>query len=650
VFACILLGCWVPLHAGGQVPDNPAAPETIAADQPAHVSFVDGAAVLERDGQSDSAPVNMPLLAGDRIRTQGGRVEILFADGSTLHLDANTTADFQSDELLRLLDGRVRLAIPGTSSRRVTYRIDAPSASAVILQPGEYKVSILHSTRDGEIELAVLRGGAELVNDEGRTPLRAGERAYARMNAAPSYAYAFNSASWDAFDRWSETRREQRLGVSTQYLPEEVRPYATSFDEYGSWQYAPAYGYVWYPRVAVGWRPYYHGRWVTLRPYGWTWVGLDPFAWPTHHFGRWGFSAGAWFWIPGHTWGPAWVSWGYAPGYVSWCPLGWNNRAVIQINAFSGAYYPWHAWTVVPRPYFGVGYVHGHYVNHVAPQVWRTFTPRYTAPVTTGHAVPRSAEPIRVAGTAATGRSPSIVYTNLEPGAARVPPGGQRVIVGQPRSTVAPDSPRRSAETTRADDSSAAGRGTAIDRGARTLTPVESTRAFGAAGQVSTDDRSADVNARRAVTRDQPMYRTPTPSVPIYGPGGRAAAESRANDGLSRRGPGGAEADRPENVYGRRPPANDSPTYGVAVPRERPGVAGSGSQSRPPGGFERPTPGSDRPAQGPPSPPPSAAGDRGGPGSDRGQGTPPPPPAGGSGGHTRGGGQPTGRAVPRGRG
>src|SRR4029453_1200663 len=93
VFACVLLACSAPLHAEGQVPDTGAAPETIAADQPAHVSFVAGPAVLERDGQSDSAPANMPILAGDRIRTQGGRVEILFADGSTLHLDANTTAD-----------------------------------------------------------------------------------------------------------------------------------------------------------------------------------------------------------------------------------------------------------------------------------------------------------------------------------------------------------------------------------------------------------------------------------------------------------------------------------------------------------------------------------------------------------------------------
>ncbi len=50
----------------------------------------------------------MPVLAGDRVRTRAGRVEVLFADGSTLHLDGNTLVDFQSDDVIRLLDGRVR--------------------------------------------------------------------------------------------------------------------------------------------------------------------------------------------------------------------------------------------------------------------------------------------------------------------------------------------------------------------------------------------------------------------------------------------------------------------------------------------------------------------------------------------------------------
>ena len=111
---------------------------------PAHISLVEGVAALERDGSTEDAPANMLLLAGDRIRTRVGRVEILFADGSTLHLDHNSAIDLQSDELVRLLDGRLRLSIPARA-RDVSYRIDGPHAWAQISQPGEYRAAVIQN-------------------------------------------------------------------------------------------------------------------------------------------------------------------------------------------------------------------------------------------------------------------------------------------------------------------------------------------------------------------------------------------------------------------------------------------------------------------------------------------------------------------------
>ncbi len=149
---------------------------------------------------------------------------------------------------------------------------------------------------------------------------------------------------------------------------------------------------------------YYYGRWTSLRPWGWTWIGSDPWAWPTHHYGRWGFSGSSWFWIPGRTWGPAWVSWAYAPGYVSWCPLGWNNRAVYGFSYGGGyrGYDPWNAWTVVPHHGFGRGYVNLNVVNstRIDVRTRNAFVVRDASPDVVGHAVPRSSAPIRSAGRA----------------------------------------------------------------------------------------------------------------------------------------------------------------------------------------------------------------------------------------------------------
>jgi hypothetical protein len=345
----------------------------------------------------------MPLLSGDRIRTENGRVEVQFGDGASLHVDVSSTIDLQSDDVLRLLQGRVRLTIPGPA-RPVGYRIDTPSGWVQIKEPGEYRVSVTRPGAQGEVELVVLRGAADLMNEDGQTTLRAGERAFARAGSAPSYAYVYNSAAWDAFDRWSDDRRRQSAGASAQYLPETVRSYAATFDRHGSWRQDSSYGYVWYPAAAPGWRPYYNGRWASYPSFGWTWIGSDAWAWPTHHYGRWGFSAGAWFWIPGRTWAPAHVSWAYAPGYVSWCPLGWDNRPVVQFVHVSynrGRYDPWHAWTVVPHQRFGSGYVNRYGVRGGAIDVptRSAFVVRQAPPEVRAYAVPRGSAPIYAAGT-----------------------------------------------------------------------------------------------------------------------------------------------------------------------------------------------------------------------------------------------------------
>ncbi len=388
----------------------PAPSSAQDAESPAHISVVDGAALLERDGRSESAPASMPLLAGDRVRTQNGRVEVLFNDGSTLHFDTNTTVDFQSDEVIRLLDGRVRLNIltPRDTNRGVAYRVDAPSAWVQIARSGEYQISVLggddaaksSSRCCGVRPISSTKTGARRsAPASGRSP------APVRDRRRRTYSTRRRGTHSIAGRR---ARRDSRLGVSAEYLPETVQTYASTFNDYGYWQNEPTYGHVWYPRVRAGWRPYYYGRWTSLRPWGWTWIGSDPWAWPTHHYGRWGFSAGSWFWIPGRTWGPAWVSWAYAPGYVSWCPLGWNNRAVFgfsSVGVYGGhRFNPWNAWTVVPHRGFGHGYVNANVVNttRIDARTRDSFVVRNAAPDQQGFAVPRSSAPIRSVGVRGT--------------------------------------------------------------------------------------------------------------------------------------------------------------------------------------------------------------------------------------------------------
>jgi hypothetical protein len=112
---------------------------------------------------------------------------------------------------------------------------------------------------------------------------------------------------------------------------------------YGSWVYVAPYGRVWIPAVGYGWRPYYYGRWV-LTDWGWTFASDDPWGWAAYHYGRWNWGTGiGWYWIPGTVWGPAWVSWRYGNGFVTWCPLG--PRGVVF-----GSRHP--AWVAVQEQHF----------------------------------------------------------------------------------------------------------------------------------------------------------------------------------------------------------------------------------------------------------------------------------------------------------
>jgi hypothetical protein len=642
----------LPAHAQDAPPPD--------AQAPAHISFVDGAVILERDGTTDDSPASMPLVAGDRVRTRNGRAEILFADGSTLHLDNFTAIDLQSDDLVRLLEGRIRLSIPGPS-RGVSYRIDAPHGWAHITEPGDYRLALMQSAGGGELEFSVIRGRAELANEGGRTPLRAGERAFVRAGAAPSEAYVANSSALDAFDRWSEARRDQRMAASAEYLPDEVRPYASTFEQYGYWRDEPTYGRVWYPRVALDWRPYYRGRWASLYPYGWTWIAYDPWGWPTHHYGRWGIStAGAWFWIPGRSWGAAWVSWAYAPGYVSWCPLGWNNRPIFQINVFNHrGYDPWRAWTVVPRNRFGHGFVHTNVVRvtHIDQRTLSAFTYRDRGPDVQGFSGAR--RPIRLAGTGSI-RSGTPLYTNRpvdggridrDNNTVRIPDGARpspsnRGVTAVPRERSIPSRPavrsERGPVDVRPGDASAAARDDVRRE------PLAGARPRRDGGEVAprmggdTSSRSPQAVRRYEAAPDRApspreIDRAPAPSRRTEIPGARGIESPaprrmetpapRRDDQPAYERPSGA---RPSRSYGidrdtrsaeppaRAVPRGPEPSRRMDAPpapeRRAPDRAPSGSIQRGPAPSARPggAPPAAQSGGGRPSGPPPGARPRGG--------------------------------------
>lgn len=348
-----------PRAAAGQTPAPP--PDQIdvlsstagdwSDEVPAHLAIVDGEGWLLRDNTNEAAAENTPLLAGDRLRTARGRIQILFADGSTLGLDHDTDASLLDDALLRLDSGSVRIALTRAGGAG-GYRVDAAGTTAWIETAGEYLVRIdQRGDAPPDVRLLTIRGTAELSSGGQRTLVRAGYEAGASASSAPSLPHAVSVSSGDAFDRWwDDLRYEGGAVASGQYLPTELAYYGGVLDRYGEWGYEPSHGRVWYPRVDVAWQPYSVGRWSFVGSYGWVWIGADRWSWPTHHYGRWGWSGRRYYWIPGRRWAPAWVSWTSAPGYVGWCPIGFDDRPLVSVS--TGFAHGWRSWTYLPSRSF----------------------------------------------------------------------------------------------------------------------------------------------------------------------------------------------------------------------------------------------------------------------------------------------------------
>jgi hypothetical protein len=327
------------------------AQEPSPAPAPANLAFVDGAVDVVQDGVTERADPPLMLIDGDIVRTRNGRAEIVFGDGTLLHLSHDSELEILGDDHLRLTTGRAIVRLSYAAAR--PYVVDTPAASVRLDAEGEYGIT---TDRSAQLEVAVTRGMATLTGVPSGT-VQSGQRISLAAAGARPRIESFNTARWDAFAQWAADRTHGvATAASAAQLPYQLRPYAPVLDQYGRWDYLAPHGYVWVPSVGAGWRPYYDGAWSFTR-YGWTWRGQERWAWPTHHYGRWGFNGAVWFWVPATVWAPAWVSWSVAPGYVSWAPYGWHGGGSgawrrSDHPAYAPNYSPWRGWTVVRRDHF----------------------------------------------------------------------------------------------------------------------------------------------------------------------------------------------------------------------------------------------------------------------------------------------------------
>lgn len=403
---------------------------------PLYAVHVTGSVTVTRDGAASVLEINAPVIDGDRVRSTAGRAELGAAPWGSLFLDERSVVDVVSPERVRLVEGRLRLEVNDWG--RVALRVSVPGGTILPSEAGSYTVET-GGPRGDESALFVRAGRAEFQGEAGALVLRAGEGLTVGASGRPHLTTSVASAGLDDFNRWVDSELRARRssmassspsGASSS-LPPDLSGYSATLEQYGRWGEEPDYGQVWYPTVALDWQPYTYGRWDRVGHYGWFWIGGDPWAWPTHHYGRWGYRGGRWFWAPGRVWAPSWVHWAVGPGYVGWCPLGYDDRPVFGFGFGGVAYYRggrfdghdrWRGWSLVPRQHFESRQAvrRGFIDPQSLPQsVTASFVTQRVPPLGGGrasYAIPRALGP--------AGSGPGTTYRRGSPGDGGGPPEG----------------------------------------------------------------------------------------------------------------------------------------------------------------------------------------------------------------------------------
>jgi hypothetical protein len=348
------------LVAGFSATVSAQNPDEAPARGVARISVINGDVSVRRGDSGDliAAAINSPLVVQDRLITgPTARTEVQFDWANMIRLSHDAEVRFAELEYKRYIVQVAR----GTVTYRVLRDQDAdvevstPSVSVRPVKKGAYRITVFE---DGSSEITVRTGEAEIYTPTGSERLKSGRTMIARGSTSDPEFRFVSEINEDDWDRWNRNRdRDLERSRSYSYVSRDIYG-AEDLDDHGYWVNVSSYGWVWSPRVAVGWAPYRHGRWSWVDYYGWSWVSYDPWGWAPYHYGRWLYSAPyGWCWWPGavhsrHYWSPGLVAFfgfgspgvGVGFGNIGWVPLAPYER-----------YYPWYG-----RNYYG-GYRSGAY-------------------------------------------------------------------------------------------------------------------------------------------------------------------------------------------------------------------------------------------------------------------------------------------------
>jgi hypothetical protein len=247
---------------------------------------------------------NMPIVEGQRLRTDDGYAEVEFEDNSTLRLAPNSQVDFP---LLALRNSGAKASTMSVVKGTVYVNMENTKGNEFLLVAGETKMTVAPSTHlrlevnetrtvvsvfNGSVE--VQRGGeTTTVSKKEALTLGADQMTVARKIAGEPYD-AWDKESIDYHKRYASANAF--AGGGNAFGLSDLNYYGNFINAGGSSFWQPYF-------VGAGWSPYANGVWAMYPGAGYSWVSPYPWGWLPYHSGTWSFFPGyGWGWQPGGSW------------------------------------------------------------------------------------------------------------------------------------------------------------------------------------------------------------------------------------------------------------------------------------------------------------------------------------------------------------
>ena len=263
----------------------------ISAYAVARVKVLDGSVWVRPSdgGEWEEFSSNSPIPPRSRVSVpDGSEAELQFHGGQFVLLTSGTDLEVrdlqEGKSFFRLRAGEIRFDLPPDDFAPVSVRLPG-GALARFPVPGRQWLTV---TDSDETRLVVRRGRAVVTVEGDEHRLRAGDEAVIGRDVTVG---RYRGGADESAEPPPPSEAEAR-GDAPPVVVNELR-------EYGEWVNVPTYGFVWRPRVAVGWSPYVYGRWAWISPYGWTWVSNEPWGWYPYRCGYWLTDpVFGWIWSP----------------------------------------------------------------------------------------------------------------------------------------------------------------------------------------------------------------------------------------------------------------------------------------------------------------------------------------------------------------